>query len=135
MVLAYAVGHIPSIGHSALAPSFPSSDQEPTVVIVGHTNWGGAQAALVVMTNFPLQELGLSSNNIGSHCSFELTRSLVGGSPHPEILTRLIEESMSVQVNNVANVEPVRQAWAGVSAFHVRQPLIHYCLAHSSIHS
>ena len=43
----------------------------------------------------------------------ELARRLVGGPAHPEILTRLIEESVSVQVSNVANSEPVRKAWAG----------------------
>ena len=43
----------------------------------------------------------------------ELAKRLVSGPPHPEILTRLIEESVSVQLNNVANSEPVRKAWAG----------------------
>ena len=43
----------------------------------------------------------------------ELAKRLVSGPPNPEILTRLIEESVSVQVNNVANSEPVPKAWAG----------------------
>ena len=44
----------------------------------------------------------------------ELTRSLVGGPPYPEILVRVIKKNVSVHVNNVTNSEPVRKAWAGV---------------------
>ena len=44
----------------------------------------------------------------------ELARRPLGSPPHPEILTRLIEQSVSVQVNNVAKSEHVRKAWAGV---------------------
>ena len=39
-------------------------------------------------------------------------RRLVGVPPHPEILTELIKESVSVQVNNVAKSGPVLKAWA-----------------------
>ena len=41
----------------------------------------------------------------------ELARGFAGGPPH-EVLTKLIEASVRVQVHNVAKSEPVRKAWA-----------------------
>jgi carbonic anhydrase len=41
----------------------------------------------------------------------ELAKQLVGGPHPPDLLTKLIEESVGVQVSNVANSEPVRKAW------------------------
>ena len=44
----------------------------------------------------------------------ELAKRLGGAADSgTENLTRLIEMSVTVQVNNVANSEPVRRAWAG----------------------
>lgn len=43
----------------------------------------------------------------------ELAKGLVEGPSHPDILTRLVEDSVRAQVTNVVNLEPVRRAWAG----------------------
>lgn len=40
----------------------------------------------------------------------DVSRRFAGGPAHPEILTRLIEESVSVQVHDFANSDPVCRA-------------------------
>ena len=90
------------------------SDRSHTVVIVvGHKNWGGAQAALAAVTSSSLPQLEPVLQRWPTPL-VERARRPLGSSPHPEILTRLIEESVSVQVNNVAKSEHVRKTWAGV---------------------
>ena len=70
-----------------------------------------AQRQLRVVTNWPPQ-IGTVLQRWRTPV-VELARSLVGGPPHPEILTRVIEKNVSMHVNNVTNSEPVRKAWAG----------------------
>ncbi|KAH8995334.1 carbonic anhydrase [Lactarius akahatsu] len=79
-------------------------------LVVGHTQCGGADAALKavvagaaetepVITRWltPLMELARKLDSEAQSCS--------------DPLTRLIEESVRVQVENVASSEPVRKVW------------------------
>lgn len=95
-VLTYAIGHMPGIEH---------------IVVVGHTNCGGAKAALAAATS-PEPPKGEPVLLRWLTPLLELAKGLVSGPALPDVLTRLIEESVTVQVNNVANSEPVRKAWA-----------------------
>ncbi|KAH9054936.1 carbonic anhydrase [Lactarius vividus] len=102
-VITYAVAHV-HVEHSR-----PSACVSHTVLVVGHTHCGGAEAALKavsgevetepVITRWltPLMELAKKLDSSAQSCS--------------DPLTRLIEESVRVQVENVANLEPVREAW------------------------
>jgi carbonic anhydrase len=83
------------------------------VVVVGHTNCGGAKAALEAVTN-PSAPEGEPVLVRWLTPLLELAKNLVGGGgpAPPGTLTKLIEESVGVQVNNVANSEPVKKAWA-----------------------
>ncbi|KAH9180860.1 carbonic anhydrase [Lactarius sanguifluus] len=77
------------------------------VLVVGHTQCGGADAALMagaadtepVISRWltPLMELARKLDSEAQSCS--------------DPLTRLIEESVRVQVENVASSEPVRKVW------------------------
>ncbi|KAH9054935.1 carbonic anhydrase [Lactarius vividus] len=92
-VITYAVAHV-HVEH---------------ILVVGHTHCGGAEAALkavsgeveteAVITRWltPLMELAKKLDSSAQSCS--------------DPLTRLIEESVRVQVENVANSEPVRKVW------------------------
>lgn len=80
------------------------------ILVVGHTRCGGADAALKAVagtlgTVEPVLERWLTP-------LIELASKL-----NPEAssdpLTRLVEESVRVQVENVANSEPVRKVWEG----------------------
>jgi carbonic anhydrase len=97
-VLTYAIGHMPKI---------------EDIVVVGHTNCGGAKAALEAVTN-PSAPEGEPVLVRWLTPLLELAKNLVGGGgpAPPGTLTKLIEESVGVQVNNVANSEPVKKAWA-----------------------
>ena len=114
VVLTYAIGLIPSIKHAAfrfyyLPLRTVQSDRSPTV---GHhrphelrQRSGGSSGrderapphVDSVFQRWPTLLVGPS-------------KRYFGGPARPEILTRLIEEGVSVQVNNVANAEPVRKA-------------------------
>jgi carbonic anhydrase len=112
-VLTYAIGHMPGIEHSAspFTPPLFRLIGLPTVVVVGHTNCGGAKAALAAATS-PEPPKGEPVLLRWLTPLLELAKGLVSGPALPDVLTRLIEESVTVQVNNVANSEPVRKAWA-----------------------
>ena len=102
-MLTKAVRHIPSIQHSASLPTLLLSDRERTVVVVGNTNCVGAHEALVVVTNLPPSQI-----------EPVLQRWLTPLVELARRLTRPIEVSMRVQVDNLANLEPVRKAWVEV---------------------
>ncbi|KAF8263460.1 carbonic anhydrase [Lactarius quietus] len=94
-VITYAVGHIHSI---------------EDVVVVGHTHCGGAHAAIkLISPNPPNLEPVLQ---IWLNPLVDLAKNLAPGTPPPDLLMKLIEESVRVQVNNVARSEPLRKAWA-----------------------
>ncbi|KAH9172910.1 carbonic anhydrase [Lactarius sanguifluus] len=79
------------------------------ILVVGHTQCGGADAALkavageaeteLVISRWltPLMELARKLDSEAQSCS--------------DPLTRLIEENVRVQVENVASSEPVRKVW------------------------
>ncbi|KAI9448521.1 carbonic anhydrase [Lactarius indigo] len=95
-VITYAVDHLRSIEH---------------IVVVGHTHCGGADAALKVATGKPGPEQPVLQRWLTPLISLV---SKIGPDDlqHPGPLTRLIEENVRVQVENVANSEPVSKAWA-----------------------
>jgi len=95
--LTFAVGHIKSIEH---------------ILVVGHTHCGGAEAALATVTQVPPPTVEPVLQRWLSPL-IELAKDIVDKPhhPHPDLLTKLIEESVGVQVNNVADSEPVRKAW------------------------
>ena len=80
------------------------------VVVVGHINYGDAQATLAAVTSLlhpqvePVLQRWLTP-------LVELSRKLIVDPAHPEIFTRLIK-NVSAQVNNIANQELVCKAWA-----------------------
>ncbi|KAH8989159.1 carbonic anhydrase [Lactarius hatsudake] len=92
-VITYAVAHV-HVEH---------------ILVVGHTQCGGADAALKAVAGAaetepvisrwltPLMELARKLDSEAQSCS--------------DPLTRLIEESVRVQVENVASSEPVRKVW------------------------
>ncbi|KAH8985879.1 carbonic anhydrase [Lactarius akahatsu] len=95
-VITYAVDHLRSIEH---------------ILVVGHTHCGGADAALKVATGKPGPDQPVLQRWLTP--LIELA-SKIGPDDlqYPGSLTRLIEESVRVQVENVAKSEPVCKAWA-----------------------
>ncbi|KAH8977683.1 carbonic anhydrase [Lactarius akahatsu] len=80
------------------------------ILVVGHTRCGGADAALKAVagtlgTVEPVLERWLTP-------LIELASKL-NSEAASDPLTRLVEESVRVQVENVANSEPVRKVWEG----------------------
>jgi carbonic anhydrase len=83
-----------------------------TVLVVGHTNCGGAAATLKAVLEGgppPPQPLGRW---------LEPLIALVGtldlaNVPESERLTKIVEASVRAQVENVVNSQPVQTAWAG----------------------
>ncbi|KAH9168078.1 carbonic anhydrase [Lactarius sanguifluus] len=78
------------------------------ILVVGHTHCGGADAALRAVagtlgTVEPVLERWLSP-------LIELASKL-NSEASSDPLTRLVDESVRIQVENVANSEPVRKAW------------------------
>ncbi|KAI9437999.1 carbonic anhydrase, partial [Lactarius indigo] len=92
-VITYAVAHV-HVEH---------------ILVVGHTRCGGADAALKAVAGEgetePVIERWLTP-------LISLARNL-SSEASSDPLTRLIEESVRVQVENVANSEPVRKVWEG----------------------
>lgn len=82
------------------------------ILVVGHTECGGAKAALEAAAN----GTSVSAGPLGRWLTPLMTlagKLDLDPVPHPDPLTRLVEESVRVQVENVVNSEPVREAWAG----------------------
>jgi len=83
-----------------------------TVLVVGHTNCGGAAATLKAVIDGappPPQPLGRW---------LEPLTALVGtldlvNVPESERLTKIVEASVRAQVENVVDSQPVQTAWAG----------------------
>ena len=83
-----------------------------TVLVVGHTQCGGAKAALKAVTGPPPEVEPVLLRWLTP--LVELADRLnLKSVPYDEALTQLIEESVREQVRNVANSEPVRKAWEG----------------------
>ena len=82
------------------------------VLVVGHTQCGGAKAALLAATGPPPQVEPVLLRWLTP--LVELAGSLnLQDVPPEEALTRIVEASVRAQVENVANSEPVRKAWEG----------------------
>ncbi|KAH9049210.1 carbonic anhydrase [Lactarius deliciosus] len=95
-VITYAVDHLRSIEH---------------ILVVGHTHCGGADVALKVATGKPGPDQPVLQRWLTP--LIELARNIGPDDlQYPGPLTRLIEESVRVQVENVAKSEPVCKAWA-----------------------
>jgi carbonic anhydrase len=99
----------PSRSHNTLAEPIVRSN---TVLVVGHTNCGGAVACLKVVLEGapppppPLERwLAPLTALVGT---LDLTNV-----PQSERLTKIVEASVRVQVENVVNSPPVQTAWAG----------------------
>ncbi|KAI9449164.1 carbonic anhydrase [Lactarius psammicola] len=92
-VITYAVAHV-HVEH---------------ILIVGHTHCGGAAAALKAVNGTlgpvePVLERWLTP--------LIALAGKLNPTPSHDPLTRLVEESVRVQVENVSNSEPVRKVWA-----------------------
>ncbi|KAH9017342.1 carbonic anhydrase, partial [Lactarius deliciosus] len=92
-VITYAVAHV-HVEH---------------ILVVGHTHCGGVDAALKAVAGAEETEQVISR---WLTPLIELARKVdPGASSDP--LTRLVEENVRVQVENVASLEPVREVWEG----------------------
>ena len=107
-VLIYAVGLIPCIEYIAFLSPSSLLSYPAIVVVVGHTNRRGGSG--------DRNELAASTSRAytptQAYAARRALRRLAGGHAHPEILMRLIEERVSVQVNDFANLESVCKARA-----------------------
>ncbi|KAH9033415.1 carbonic anhydrase [Lactarius pseudohatsudake] len=77
------------------------------IVVVGHTHCGGVNAALKAVAGAEETEQVISR---WLTPLVELARKL-DSEASSDPLTRLVEESVRVQVENVASLEPVREVW------------------------
>ncbi|KAH9054937.1 carbonic anhydrase [Lactarius vividus] len=82
------------------------------ILVVGHTRCGGADAALKAIAG--ALPPGAVEPVLGKWLTplIELAGKL-NSEASSDPLTRLVEESVRVQVENVVNSEPVRKAWDG----------------------
>jgi carbonic anhydrase len=119
-VITFAIGPLGVEHGTALRPPSALSHNtlaEPivrynTVLVVGHTNCGGAAATLkAVIDGAPPPPQPLAR-------WLEPLTALVGtlglaNVPESERMTKIVEASVRAQVENVVNSQPVQAAWAG----------------------
>jgi len=96
-VITYSVGHLNSIEH---------------ILVVGHTQCGGAKAAFQAATGPPPDVEPVLQRWLAPLIALAVSLDLKSMAPDKAV-TKLVEESVRVQVENVANSEPVRKAWEG----------------------
>jgi len=100
-VITYSVGHL---------LNSDGAHSVEHILVVGHTQCGGAKAALQAVTGPPPDVEPVLGRWLTP--LIELAGSLnLKAVPYEEALTKLVEESVRVQVGNVAKSEPVRKAW------------------------
>jgi carbonic anhydrase len=81
------------------------------VLVVGHTNCGGAVACLSA-ANTPPSEPTTSLGRWLAPLTEHVRTLKLDGLSKSEALTKIVEESVRVQVANVVNTAPVQAAWA-----------------------
>lgn len=96
-----------NLGWTHARPHIPNC----LVLVVGHTNCGGAAACLNTVTG------GTAPPEPLARWLAPLT-ALAGSLdlkdvPNSEAMTKIVEASVRAQVGNVAGTAPVRDAWAG----------------------
>jgi carbonic anhydrase len=84
-----------------------------TVLVVGHTNCGGAAACLqAVSTGSSPLPPGTPLSRWLAPLTALASRLDLEDVPPSEALTKIVEASVRAQVENVVNSEPVQTAWA-----------------------
>jgi len=84
------------------------------VLVVGHTNCGGAAACLKAVTagTPPPEPTTPLARWLAPLTALAGTLNLQGV-PNSEAMTKIVEASVRAQVDNVAGTAPVQEAWAG----------------------
>jgi carbonic anhydrase len=82
-----------------------------TVLVVGHTNCGGAIACFDA-ANTPPSEPTTSLGRWLAPLTEHVRTLKLEGLSKSEALTKIVEESVRVQVANVVNSAPVQAVWA-----------------------